>query len=360
MLELKQNALVFTFPEVHPDARLVVEFMRTLRIPDDDKTYPLPPGLGRFEMRHVDDLADRVPALWTRHGGVALPMYPAEAMWLNFRSNFLAHHRSSYPFALKIAAGKRSAVTGDPWHEGLQRPGGLLRRPKQDYVVVPVQPWLDGFVVSKGLIRQFVAMELGRGYSVEEQLTGEAEHGGLQIEVVPMKREAFERHHPWRELPKPRAKGMRGTGGAPPMPAAPAAQAMRSSAAPDMGLAAGGRMKQTIHTDPYALDDWQIDTRSRCFVHLANALVWQAITGSPPPQPPPTAADYTRAGLPWFDHYSPVPAVDADAKLASIRSVLDIATDRGEVALPENESTTPQRIVPTTPPSPDAVRDGEF
>ena len=34
------------------------------------------------------------------------------------------------------------------------------------------------------MIRQFVAMPLGAGYTAEEQITGEAEHGGLQIVVV--------------------------------------------------------------------------------------------------------------------------------------------------------------------------------
>ena len=62
------------------------------------------------------------------------------------------------------------------------------QRHPQDYMVVPGQPWLDGFCVEKGLIRQFVAMPLGEGYTPEEQLTGEAEHGGLQIAVYPMKR----------------------------------------------------------------------------------------------------------------------------------------------------------------------------
>ncbi len=39
-------------------------------------------------------------------------------------------------------------------------------------------------------------MPLGRGFSAEEQLTGEAEHGGLQIVVYPMKRSVFERRFP--------------------------------------------------------------------------------------------------------------------------------------------------------------------
>ena len=32
---------------------------------------------------------------------------------------------------------------------------------------------------------QFVAMPLGRGYTIEEQLTGQAKHGGIQIDVFP-------------------------------------------------------------------------------------------------------------------------------------------------------------------------------
>ena len=61
MIELKDDLLVFSFPDVHPEAKLRMEFQRTLRIPDDDKTYPLPPGLGRFPLRHVDDHATRIP-----------------------------------------------------------------------------------------------------------------------------------------------------------------------------------------------------------------------------------------------------------------------------------------------------------
>ena len=53
-----------------------------------------------------------------------------------------------------------------------------LNRDPQDYMVLPEQPWLDGYCVEKGVIRQFVAMPLGEGYSGEEQITGAAEHGG--------------------------------------------------------------------------------------------------------------------------------------------------------------------------------------
>ena len=44
MIELKNDFLTFSFPEVHPEAQLTIDFQRTLRIPDDEKDYPLPPG----------------------------------------------------------------------------------------------------------------------------------------------------------------------------------------------------------------------------------------------------------------------------------------------------------------------------
>ena len=86
MIELRHDELVFRFPEVHADAECRITFQRTLRIPDDNRDYPLPPGLGAFPLRHVDDHLDTTPAAWGRHGGVFLPMYQAEAMWLNFNT----------------------------------------------------------------------------------------------------------------------------------------------------------------------------------------------------------------------------------------------------------------------------------
>src|SRR5688500_14156692 len=100
MIELYGDTLRFAFPEVHAAARLSIDFQRTLRIPDDASTYALPPGLGRFPLRHVDDLGANAPAAWRRRGGVALPMYQSEAMWLAFSSS--GSSRSGYPFAVKI------------------------------------------------------------------------------------------------------------------------------------------------------------------------------------------------------------------------------------------------------------------
>ena len=79
MIESKSDELVFSFPELHRDAKCSINFQRTLRIPDDDREYPLPPGLGAFPIEHAEDLAARLPASWSEHLGVLLPMYQAEA-----------------------------------------------------------------------------------------------------------------------------------------------------------------------------------------------------------------------------------------------------------------------------------------
>src|SRR5215216_4501578 len=58
---------------LHFGDALAMTFQRTLRIPDDGKNYPLPPGLGTFPVCKVSDYADRVPKSWVAHGGVFIP-----------------------------------------------------------------------------------------------------------------------------------------------------------------------------------------------------------------------------------------------------------------------------------------------
>jgi len=327
MIELKNDQLVFSFPDVHPNAVLRIDFQRTFRIPDDGRDYPLPPGFGRFPMRHVDDFHHRVPEKWIRHGGVMLPMYQSEAMWIHFHPCRVADRWAVYPFAIKVATGKIDAISGASWSE-------RLRQDPQNYVVAPEQPWLDGYCVEKGVIRQFVAMPLGAGYTAEEQLTGEAEHGGLQLMVFPMKREVFE-----RRFPKRRERHVDLACYSMPMEAA-------MPAAMDMGLAPGGRMLQEIYDDPYDLTDWDPDNTGRCFVHIANSMVWRAVTGKQPPTVPPTAKEYDRQGLPWFTYYDDSQtAVEGSKDLAGLESVADLGKKKGDVPLPENETTTAEKVI---------------
>lgn len=310
---LPDNRLEFAFPEVHPDAVLHIEFQRTLRVPDDGQHHHLPPGLGRFPLRAVDELdPTRVPAAWRRRGGVAMPMWQAEACWLRFSSP------SGYPFLLKVAAGRINAVNGAAWRN---EPDFA----DQDYVEVPRQPWLDGFRTDVGTVGQFIAMPLGRGYTVEEQVTGKAEWGGVQLLAHPLKAEVWER----QQAERPHAFFLRD-------------QALACAPAADMGLGAGGAIRQVIERARERPQDWHLVDRARCFVHLANSEVWRTLTGEAPPTVPPSAADYTRARLPWFDWYgehavvAPIPP--RPSLLRRIRSVFELSRARGEAVLPENES----------------------
>ena len=234
-------------------------------------------------------------------------MHQAEAMWLRFRGN--------YPMAVKVAAGKINAVTGEPWRDGLS---GRT----QDYLVIPNQRWLDGFCVERGLVRQFVAITLGEGYTVEEQLTGEASHGGLQIAVFPMEASRYEL---WKRPSN--------------VLLCPADPAVSTDC--DMGLAPGALMRQDIHEDPHGFGAWEKTVSSRCYVHILNSVQFFGVTGHEPPQRPLTAQAYAETGLPWFDHYGGDPEELEGAKnLAGMDSVTVRRFKEGEGVLPGNEPVT--------------------
>lgn len=102
-------------------------------------------------------------------------------------------------------------------------------------------------------------MPLGEGFSAQEQITGKAEHGGLQIIVYPMKHDVYAEHFEcvveadldYLDLPVFRCSAC-------------------DTAAPDMGLSPGGLMRQEIYEDEYGIDVWDLDDGLRCFIHLAN------------------------------------------------------------------------------------------
>ncbi|KAI8946543.1 hypothetical protein F4801DRAFT_564098 [Xylaria longipes] len=162
--------------------RLAINFQRTVRVPDNTDEAKLPPGLGNFPLFKVCDFTSKLPADMAAKGGVFFPMYQREAMWIKFTADD--------PFMIKVYAGGVNAVSGEHNSETIEtkmRRLDLVSRNKsiQDYVVVPRQPWIDGFAVSPGMVRQFVAVPLGMGYTVEAQLTGQEVVGGLQFEITP-------------------------------------------------------------------------------------------------------------------------------------------------------------------------------
>lgn len=182
---------------VNMNGYLNISFQRTIRVPDDGKTHNLPPGLGHFPIFNVAAFAKSLPLDTVEKGGVFIAMYRTapftppdrfklthipterEAMWIRF---------STYsPFIVKVYVGGVNGISGDPMIPNmatyLKQQNHVAR--KQDYLVLPSQKWLDGIATAPGLVKQFVAMPYGSGYSVEHQVTGMETVGGLQFEVIP-------------------------------------------------------------------------------------------------------------------------------------------------------------------------------
>src|SRR5690606_14452742 len=109
-----------------------VAFQRTLRVPDDDRDYRLP-DLGRAPLHALH-----------AQGMFALPLQPAEALWLSFMAPW------EYPFAVKVECGGVDALTGEPARDG-------LHRELQDYVPVPAQSWLDGIRRAPHYVQQMTS-----------------------------------------------------------------------------------------------------------------------------------------------------------------------------------------------------------
>ena len=119
-------------------------------------------------------------------------------------------------------------------------------------------------------------------------------------------------------------------------------------------------MRQEIYEDEYGIDAWETQVHSRCFVHIANSLLYGKITGSLPPTTPPTAKDYTEAGLPWFEYYdAELKALEGSSKLRWLDSVAVLGVKKGQKPLPENEPVKPTKIKKISGKH-SLVREGDF
>ncbi|MFH1917257.1 MAG: hypothetical protein ABIJ21_08410 [Nanoarchaeota archaeon] len=266
---------------------LQLSFYRTCRVPEG-KLNSLPAGLGNFPIFSVKDFRSGTPSEW-HDEGFFFPMYTQEAMWVGFNRGY---HKE--PSALVIGAGNINAITGKQFDDK----GALevkLQDP-QNYLVIPPQPWLDGWKAEDGKIYQFVAAELGSGETVEGQITGKEEVGGIQLiafspkpgqNLVPESRpmeyivggswECFKGTHPYR-------------------------RSFAASARPtSMGLGRGGEISQKIYPDPYGVEVWAEKPAGVEVLYLVSRADFKQITGHDAPPTPVTYKKYQQLGLPWFE-----------------------------------------------------------
>ncbi|OLN83089.1 hypothetical protein CCHL11_09645 [Colletotrichum chlorophyti] len=408
---------------------LTMQLHRTIRVPDNRDINSLPPSLGTFPLFKVRDYARRMPEDMAKKGGIFFPMYQREAMWISFSS--------SVPFAIKIYVGGVNAVSGFPMTENdktREKRLRMLRAGKsiQDYMVVPKQPWLDGIASEDGNIRQFVAQPKGSGFSVEAQVTGEENVGGIQIEIIPSKKNvptkidfrytnkadkvvtrAFDlaekgltAESTWLdvkkriqdefdipvseqllEIPKSQAhagvrshfnpdfsdavklgdvyfppnfrtidvkhivvtkvrslkrlaqprkgnpQGFMGSSVMALMSAAPSAARCSEAQPPappsvkEMGLAAGGLIKQTIETDDRLSDSWDVEASVMVNLQILDVESFCAVTGQPAPSTPVDAKTYADHGYPFFEIWGEE-KTGIKGEFEEVKSVAQIEAER--------------------------------
>ncbi|CAD6455741.1 952fec00-b09f-4441-98f5-cb8d438bcf9e [Sclerotinia trifoliorum] len=162
-----------------------ISFHRTIRVPDDGNNYQLPPDLGKFPIYDIDEFAGKLPIELVRKGGIFIPIWQREALWIRFFSPGRFD-----PFAVKVYAGGINVISGENKYEAARsKKAATGTGSYQDYLRVPGQKWLDGIVKSDGSVKQFVAIPTGSGYSVEAQITDHDKIAGLQFEIIPLRSE---------------------------------------------------------------------------------------------------------------------------------------------------------------------------
>lgn len=308
MLEVK-----VTEERIFIGERFSVCFQRTLRVPEGGRPSKLPPGFGPLPLRRVAQYAGRTPAGW-RRDGVFIPLDEREATWLSF------YGATWKPNAVKVGVGSINAVSGEPWSD-------VPHGDPQDYVVCPLQLWLDGINTGENLVRQFVAVPLGEGYTVESQATGGLDTGGMRLMVFEPKPGLFPDRPP---------EGIRAGG------------VMRTARAPEdaggLGVGAGGRIEQRIYPDPYGVEAWDQDNRGEIYVYLAQHSLFRAITGVEPPPSPVSVREYEEQGPGlWFELADEsLGDLAAPDKLSRIKSDRQLDTEKGHVPPDEKEEVSPE------------------
>ncbi|KAK2012979.1 integral membrane protein [Colletotrichum eremochloae] len=447
---------------------LTIRLNRTIRVPDNRDTNNLPPGMGTFPLFKVRDFAHKMPETMAKKGGVFFPMYQREAMWIGFSSRA--------PFAIKIYVGGVNAVSGFPMTENEKTKEKRLKmlssgQTIQDYIVVPEQNWLDGIVSEDGKIRQFVAQPKGSGFSVEAQVTGDEKVGGIQIELIPIKknlpaefdvryqnkssevvtrtfnlaersltaestwgdvkkliRDEFDiaveeqvlgdhgnhaasgcfgagflnfsddaklgdayfppkfstlsvRHQSRQHWGGMSRRMMAGGGGAAmTMMAAAVPQGIAetgqdgaamleynpgeqkkskksesSHAAPlpevkEMGLAAGGLIKQTIEADTHGADIWDVEASVMMNLQILDVESFSAVTGQPAPDTPVDAQSYAKSGYPFFEIWGEEKS-GIKGDFAEVKSVAQMEAERAraEGKTVGEEESVPVRVLQLGP-----------
>lgn len=316
MIELRNDSLFVSFPEVHPMARMRITFEKAFRATRTGQEVSKLSTREKFPLKHIDDYAANIPDALLKRGGVILPMRHSEALAIHFMPHKAkapngspyenGDGRSWYPFIVMVGCGLVNAVSGGNVKD-------KLSSDPQNYLFIDEPTTLYGMNDKSGTTRQFIAAPLGKGITVEEQLTGSAEYGGIQLIIYPLKKKTFEEYYApvnqksvFKQVESYKASIVQdkldSNACIPRMSYAAGSvpccdydmsdgnfelreipdRDTKLREDPSMGISYGERICSTFNEDFYAQEDWDRKHCSRCFAHLLNSEAWEAITGEKP------------------------------------------------------------------------------
>lgn len=316
---------------------LCLTLHRTVRVASD-KTSNLPPNLGEFPIYKVSEYRETCPPQW-EDNAVFVAMHDKEALWMSFAvksKNKGYRYEPSAPLAVLIGAGGINALNGEKLGTKLE---------KDNYLVTPPQPWLDGWKDKDGTVYQFVTTEYqkGEGKTVAEQIMGaECKTGGIGVAVFEAKEpeklisESYPSQH-WKGGPC--GQSVKGFG---PMMSFGTLECLASGEADyeektsgslelcstvfkrksrkvmEMGVGKGGKITQKIYPDPHGLEIWKEQPESAVAIYLVNAEQFSEITGQPMPPLPKSVEDFHGHWYGLHDkHKDDIAGTDAFTGLAS-------------------------------------------
>ena len=263
------DKLTFNFPAVHHHAVLQVQLCRTLRVPNDGQSHAAPTGFEAFPMMTVGKETVQYQ----------LPLYPSDALWLNFVSS------SGFPFAVRVEYDNQCAVTGISFQEELTQ--GIRRTKErnenlQNFLVIPEQKTLDGHCVATERFEQFV-------------LEQHAKATRMTIWVYPLKKDLYQQmlfgngmHH--GRLSEATRWGQYH-------------EFESFLAEPKVGA---GLINQAIEPNLRPVEDWDLDAGQSVTIELVPMLEWLSDKDNNPLHHPYTQAIYQKLGYPWVDSYTEI------------------------------------------------------
>jgi len=314
---------------------------------------------------NTGEFTDKLPPSILRKGGAFIGMYQREAMWISLLPDPLGHR-----YAVKVSVGGINALTGLLHNEPCEDKQGYL-------VVCPYgHPWLDGICTAPGIIRQFVAMPLGSDYTVEGQLTGREQCGGLQIDVFPqydvtclddiISLTGWKHGQDAHKFRTPRQAGFV-TGDLLTMRTVQRIALSHSKTLSEYGIkdgsrlhlvlrlrggwrpevpiyqgfGAGGSIVQKIYRDQHPPFTYNMQSRTSFTLTVINAAHFTSVTGLPNPPSPISTQTYLSLNLPWYSLYDEhIPTADNTRglfRLGIVRSIAAVMRTRRSTHRDEDE-----------------------